>query len=389
MICFSFAGHSIKILGMMSGTSGDGIDATLVEFFHDGSFKLLWQDSYNYDDAQFKRIQTLMKNADAGDIALGGAYVAELHQRACREFFARNSFLPDLIAVHGQTVFHHPKTVLWDDIPVSGTLQLMNGSLLAQKTGIPVVCNFRAADMVVGGQGAPLVPFADLFLFGRNVVRDLLVLNIGGMANITAIKANGNRTAVVGAFDTGPGNVLIDAFMQTSGRGRFDHDGSFAASGKTLEKVLRKFLADPYFKTPPPKSTGREYFNHLRLSEILAEAGNEADPADIASTLLDITVISICEAVLGLKKLIKFPADLLVAGGGALNSELMKRLNAGLEGNCVVATTEKAGVPVMAREAMAFAILGHAFVKGEPANVPCATGACKAVLLGEYHPVIA
>ena len=386
MISLSFADSSVKILGMMSGTSGDGIDATLIEFFLDGSFRLLWHDSYNYSDAQFKRIHALMNNPCVADITLGGAYVAELHHRACQKFFARNAFLPDLIAVHGQTVYHHPTVVTWDDIEINGTLQLMNGSLLAQKTGIPVVCNFRAADMVAGGQGAPLVPFADLFLFGRNAARDVLVLNIGGMANITAINAGGNEPAVVCAFDTGPGNVLIDSFMQASGLGRFDKDGSLASSGKTLQDVLSKFLADPYFKILPPKSTGREYFNQQKLDKILIESGKDADPADIASTLLDITVNSIVEAVIGLRGTVKFPADLLVAGGGALNLELMKRLIAGLKGICIVSTTEKAGVPVMAREAMAFAVLGYAFLQGRPANVPAATGAKKLALLGEYHP---
>jgi len=379
-------GKPVKILGMMSGTSGDGIDGCLVEFNAAGAAELLWLKSYDYSPAQFARIQKLMREGDAVSITLGASYIAELHALACRQFFTGEDRLPDYIAAHGQTVWHQPTPIIWDDLPLTGTLQLMNGALLAARTAFPVICNFRAADMAAGGQGAPLVPFADLFLFGHNAVRDRVIVNIGGMANLTAISSASENPQVVCAFDTGPGNVLMDLFMQHSGLGRFDADGRLAAGGRTLRPLLEEFLADPYFKLPPPKSTGREYFNQQRLERLIERAGS-ATAADLMSTLLDITVESVAAAIRRPAYPLSQPAEVLIAGGGARNSELMRRLALSLDGVAEVTTTERLGVPVMAREAMAFAILGYAFLQGRPANVIKATGAARPAVLGEFHPV--
>lgn len=380
------AGKPVKILGMMSGTSGDGIDGCLVEFTPAGEASLLWLKSFDYSTAQFARIQKLMRESDAVSITLGASYIAELHALACRQFFADEARLPDCIAVHGQTVWHQPTPVIWEELPLTGTLQLMNGALLAARTALPVICNFRAADMAAGGQGAPLVPFADLFLFGRHAAHDRVIVNIGGMANLTALSSASDHPEVVCAFDTGPGNVLMDLYMQRSGLGRFDADGRLAATGRTLQPLLADFLADPYFKLPPPKSTGREYFNQQRLDRLLAQAGS-ATAADLMSTLLDITVESIAAAIRQPAYPLSLPAEILVAGGGARNSELMRRLAVSLRGVAEVTTTERLGVPVMAREAMAFAILGYAFLQERPANVVKATGAGRPAVLGEFHPV--
>lgn len=375
----------VKVLGLMSGTSGDGIDGCLVEFSTAGDQRLLWLKSFAYSEAQFLRIQSLMRNADAVSITLGASYIAELHALACQQFFAKESLLPDAIAAHGQTIWHQPGPQSWDGIALTGTLQLLNGALLAKRCGLPVICNFRAADMAAGGQGAPLVPFADLYLFGRKTGRDLVVVNVGGMANLTAISVSGAQPKVACAFDTGPGNVLMDAYMQHCGAGRFDADGRLAAAGHTLPAQLRELLADPYFQLPPPKSTGREYFNRQRLAPFISDK-SLYKAADVMSTLLDLTVISIADAIINLDGQLNFPAEVLVAGGGALNSELMRRLVLQLGERCTLTTTDKYGVPVMAREAMAFAILGYAFLTGTPANVPVATGADTPALLGEYHP---
>ncbi len=378
-------GRRIRVLGMMSGTSGDGIDGCLVEFEPDGGSRLLWLKNFAYSDAGFARIQALMRGPDVVGVTVGAAYIAELHAQACQQFFAGEALLSDVIAAHGQTIWHQPSPIAWDGMKLTGTLQLLNGALLAQRTHLPVICNFRAADMAVGGQGAPLVPFADLYMFGSGAASSRIVVNIGGMANLTAVRVAGGRAEVACAFDTGPGNVLMDAYMQHCGAGRYDAGGRTAASGKTLLPQLQQLLADPYFKLPPPKSTGREYFNRSRLAPFIDNKSCFA-PADVMSTLLDVTVISIADAIIGLKDQIGFPAEVLVAGGGALNSELMKRLALRLEGCCPLATTEKYGVPVMAREAMAFAILGYAFLRGLPANVPVATGASAPAILGEFHP---
>ncbi len=380
------AGQPVKILGMMSGTSGDGIDGCLVEFTNNGAAELVWLKSYDYSTAQFARIQKLMRESDAVSVTLGASYVAELHALACRQFFADEARLPDYIAVHGQTIWHQPTPVTWEGLPLTGTLQLMNGALLAARNSLPVICNFRAADMAAGGQGAPLVPFADLFLFGRHARHDRVIVNIGGMANLTALSSASENPQVVCAFDTGPGNVLMDLFMQRSGLGRFDADGRLAATGRTLRPLLDEFLADPYFRLPPPKSTGREYFNQQWLDRLVGQAGS-APAADLMSTLLDITVESVAAAVRQPDYPLALPAEVLVAGGGARNSELMRRLAASLAGVAEVTTTERLGVPVMAREAMAFAILGYAFLQGRPANVSKATGAIHPAVLGEFHPV--
>ncbi len=378
--------RTIRILGMMSGTSGDGIDGCLVEFSSDGSGRLLWLKSWSYSDAQFNRIQQLMKHADARDVTLGASYVAELHAAAFQNFITGESILPDIIAVHGQTIWHQPEPIIWDEIPLSGSLQLMNGALLAHRCRLPVICNFRTADMAAGGQGAPLVPFADLQLFGRFADRDQVVVNIGGMANITAISLADELPKVVAAFDTGPGNVLMDAFMQQKELGRFDVGGSLAAAGRTVTMAMEKFLQDPYFQLPPPKSTGREYFNRQRLAEVLKYTGDRAGVADVMSTLLDITVVSLADAIKKLRVSLQFPIEVLLAGGGARNHELQRRLSESLHECADVFTTEKYGVPVMAREAMAFAVLGYAFLKGHPANVCEATGAVSRAVLGELHP---
>jgi anhydro-N-acetylmuramic acid kinase len=373
----------MKILGMMSGTSGDGIDGALVDFKEDGKYSLVWHKSFDYNQEVFARIQKLMKPCSSIEVTLGNSYIAELYAKAFRSFFKENDEKPDYIAAHGQTIWHQPQVVRWDDIDLTGTLQLLDAPLLAQRTNIPVINNFRSADMAVGGQGAPLVPYADLILFGNLFPEDCLVLNIGGMANITAIHKNNGDAKVVCAFDTGPGNVLMDAYMQKNNLGNYDKNGTFASSGKTVNSILEDFLKDPYFKQPFPKSTGREHFNTNLLEKFDKKIKNE----DVLSTLLDVTVISISDAVVSLKEIINFPCKLIVAGGGALNTELIKRLKRNLADSCSIHTSDEFGIPVMAREAMAFAVLGYAFVKKQPSNVPLATGASKKVILGQLSIV--
>ncbi len=380
------AGKTVKILGMMSGTSGDAIDGAMMSFGRSGASELLWFDSYSFSPTEFARIQKLMSSADASDITLGASYIAELYARACQQFFAAGHEPPDYIAAHGQTVYHQPKPSDWDGLALTGTLQLLNGSLLARRTGIPVICDFRSADMAVGGEGAPLVPFADLYLFGKKAKGDLLLLNIGGMANISAIRG-GRCPQMLSAFDTGPGNVLMDAAMQRFGLGNYDQGGCLAASGSSHNDVVKRFLQDPYFLAPPPKSTGREYFNAARLDQISSWVKPQMNAADLLATLLDITVDSIVVAIKALSDQLRFPVDLAVSGGGALNLELMRRLTVRLTNLARVTTSDAFAVPIMAKEAMAFAVLGNAFVRRRPGNLPVATGARQKVILGGLYPV--
>ncbi|GAB4270661.1 MAG: anhydro-N-acetylmuramic acid kinase [Candidatus Rifleibacteriota bacterium] len=381
--------NSIKILGMMSGTSGDGIDGALVEFDSEGSYKLLWHDSMIFHEKERKRLRDLMINATSSDVVLGHAYVAELYVEACKTFLSENRKKPDYIAAHGQTILHLPQPMDWDGRILRGSLQLLNGSVLANKSGFPVICNFREADMAVGGQGAPLVPYADFIFFGQNMPSDRIILNIGGIANITVLKKIDRSSEILTAYDTGPGNMMMDAYCEhiSAGAKRFDANGEMAASGRVVEAIVSEILSDKYFNELPPKSTGREKFGIFRLNELLATVARNCDECDVMASLLEITVLSIAQAVTIECQRLKPPVELIVAGGGALNRQLLKRLQIKLGDLVSVLTSEKVGIPVMARESMAFAALGAAFVRGEAGNVPCATGAAQKVILGQLHPV--
>jgi anhydro-N-acetylmuramic acid kinase len=324
-----------------------------------------------------------MKPCSSIEVTLGNSYISELYAKAFKSFITNDKDIPDYIAAHGQTIWHQPDSIEWDGIELRGTLQLLDAPLLAQKTGIPVINNFRSADMAVGGQGAPLVPYADLKLFGYLFPEDCIVLNIGGMANITAIHKINGIPQVVCAFDTGPGNVLMDLYMQTNKLGKYDNNGELASKGKTIENILKDFMKDPYFSLPFPKSTGREHFNN-NLLEKLKEFTNVFD---CMSTILDVTILSIAEAVKQIQRLINFPCKMIVAGGGSKNLELINRLSKALEKYCKIYISNEFGIPVMAREAMAFAVLGKAFIEKESGNVLCATGANKSVILGQLSPI--
>ena len=366
----------MKILGLMSGTSGDGIDGVVAEFAQSGDMKVIWHKSYNFSEEIFKRVRSLIKNASAQDITLGHSYISELYYLACKQFFENEQYMPDYISAHGQTVWHEPNSTIWDNIKVRGTLQLLDPALLAYKTGLPVICDFRKADMAVGGQGAPLVPFADKKIFQKYCKPNkyFIALNVGGMANVTVLKDV--NAEIISAFDTGPGNALIDEYVQINNLGKYDHNGKLASLGKTNKEVLSELLKDDYFYKKPPKSTGREYFTYKKYSNFFKGMSH----SDIISTLLDLTVFSIiksCESYLDLTDTI------CVAGGGALNFELMKRLtDICRKHNIKCVTSDYFGIPVMAREALAFSILGHSYLINEPSNVMVATGASKPVVLG-------
>jgi anhydro-N-acetylmuramic acid kinase len=375
---------NLKILGIMSGTSCDGIDAALVEIDKNWSFRLLWHDSQDFSLPVKQRLLKLCHNCDAREVLLGHKYVAELYAEAVNLFVKRNRPEPDIIAAHGQTILHHPHPSTWEGKAVNGSLQLLNGSALALKTNIPVICNFREADMAVGGSGAPLVPFADAKIFGDKENKDRIILNIGGIANLTVLKG----AKVAKAFDTGPGNMLMDAFMQKCSDGfkNFDYQGQLAACGKSYPTISDAVLEDSWFNQPPPKSTGREDFGTQKLTEILKKFPDSASDADIMSTLLDITVQSISAAVLGPHVNVDYPVELVIAGGGARNTELICRLTNKLTGKCNIMNSESFGIPDCMREAICFSFLGAAFMRNIPANCPNATGAMQKVILGQFHP---
>ena len=372
---------TVKILGMMSGTSGDGIDASLVEFSDSGEFKLLWSDSWCYSNNIFERIRNLMNEPSVEEVLYGADYVASLYARAASDFFCRNNIKPDYIAAHGQTIIHRAAGTNWDGIFVNGSMQLLNGSRLSEKLQIPIICNFRERDLAVGGQGAPLVPFGDYIFFKNYVRKALLILNIGGIANLTYLIKSDDNVNVICAYDTGPGNMLMDAYVQkiTNGKSKFDNRGEIASHGKSSKVVLDKYLKLAYFSQLPPKSTGRSMFGEKALETILALFPENEKKENVMSTIIDITVESISREIEKLACKYVLPERILVAGGGALNSELMKRLKQRLL-NISIAKTDKFGIPVMSRESMAFAALGYAYINKIESNI--ATGADTKVVLG-------
>jgi anhydro-N-acetylmuramic acid kinase len=380
---------TMRVLGLMSGTSADGIDGALVEFAPDRSWRLLWLESWPYVPPVRERLQALMERADTAAVTRAGWYVAELHAAAVQAFLARRPDAAiDLLAVHGQTIGHFPEPEMWDGISVRGSCQVLAPSVLAAKTGFPVAADFRTRDLAEGGEGAPLVPMGDLRFFGGRLASPIAVVNIGGIANLTVL-AGSPASAVAMAFDTGPGNMLLDAlaFRASQGQQAFDHDGRLAAAGTMCPETLAVLLDDAFFRRPPPKSTGREQFGRFFLDRLIeTQPALAARPADLMATLVQFTV----ESLIGAVERFVLPSQpithLILAGGGACNPVLVERLRQRMGSAAIVERSESWGVPAMGREAMAFAALGEALLRGWPGNVPVATGARRPAVLGSLTP---
>lgn len=361
-------------IGLMSGTSADGIDAAAIELDVPASgVRVLATATEAYDEAVRDAVLALGEGGTttARGVALLhgtlGERYADVAERLCRTIDRP----VDVIAVHGQTVAHFP-----DD---RVTLQLGDAARVARRTGRPVVSDLRSADVAVGGQGAPLVPFADHVLFAR--LAPVAVLNLGGIANLTIIPTPDADDVV--AFDTGPGNMVLDAIAGSLGE-THDEDGRRAARGRVDERALSEFLTHPYFARPAPKSTGREMFGRTfsdRLIEIVARHGGSAD--DALATAAALTARTVSDA---LRRTSTRIARLLVAGGGARNPTLLAMLaDAARPEVTVVEPTDAHGVPAAYREAIAFAILGAYRLRGLPNTLPRATGARHAVSGGALH----
>jgi len=382
-------GLVVKIIGLMSGTSLDGIDAVLAEFSGTTEAEVQWrleQFLYvPYTAEQRQQIHHTMVHGSPADLCRLHAELGEWFASAAKavcEAAGRSCHEVDLIGSHGQTIWHIP--------PSSGmrgaTLQLGDPATIAERTGIPVVSDFRARDMAAGGHGAPLVPWQDRLLFALPGRRRVLV-NIGGIANLTWLPPRGDATPLV-AFDTGPGNVLIDWCVgrATGGTETFDRDGHWAARGKIDQRLLAEVLAHPFFHTPPPKSTGRELFGSPFADRILNLAGpaDQTVWADRIATATAITAQSIVRSiqwwVLG-----RGVDEVIVSGGGARNSTLVHMIRQALH-PIPVMTGEVLGIDPDAKEALAFAALAWAFAHGIPSNVPAATGAEGPRVLGTYTP---
>jgi len=369
-------------VGLMSGTSLDGVDGVLVDMDDAGSETPAMQ-VLAHGHAPFAaplRAQLLELNRRGDDelhrAALAGNALVRVYAEVVGGLL-RSAGMPAAqvraIGAHGQTVRHRPL-----EFDATGyTVQLINGALLAELCGIDVVCDFRSRDLAAGGQGAPLVPALHAALFA-SPVEDVAVLNLGGIGNLTLLPAGG----VVRGFDCGPGNALLDLWCQQHLGRDYDEDGRWAASGRVDDTLLRILLAEPFLHRPPPKSTGRDLFNAPWLEQALRRSAAVPAAADVQATLAEFSVRAAAGALLA-----HAPATsrLLVCGGGALNGFLMRRLAVCLPG-VAVRSTETAGVPPLQVEAMAFAWLAQAHVMRRPGNLPAVTGARAARVLGALYP---
>jgi anhydro-N-acetylmuramic acid kinase len=367
---------SALFIGLMSGTSIDGVDAVLADFRQPGRPFVLASASAPMPASL--RTELLALNRPGHDelarAALAANALADLYATATQNLLAKAALPPDsirAIGAHGQTVRHAPEA--------GYTLQLNAPARLAQRTRIAVIADFRSADVAAGGQGAPLVPAFHHAMFSTD--RPRAILNLGGIANVTLLDANGG----IRGFDTGPANVLLDLWAHEKTGKTFDEDGAWAGSGQADPALLAFLLrSEPWFDLPPPKSTGRDLFNaawlHERLRAYEAEAKGVSE-RDIQATLVQLTAHTVARAILS-----QAPdtTEVLACGGGALNPVLMKALQDALP--FPVRPTSSAGVPVQLVEALAFAWLAWAYEHGHPAGLPSVTGASRATILGCKYP---
>jgi anhydro-N-acetylmuramic acid kinase len=383
----------LRVIGLMSGTSADGIDAALVEISGAPptiSAQLAGHHHISFPAQVRKTILRIANDAVTSTAEISelnfvlGEWFAKAAIQSCRRWkvsLARIS----LIGSHGQTIYHQgaPGMALGAR-RIASTLQIGELGVIAERTGVPTIGNFRPRDIAAGGQGAPLVPFVDYLLYlDPRVSR--VALNIGGIANLTVIPAKA-RPEDVFAFDTGPGNMIVDALVEsiTNGRSSYDRNARIALSGRTVPELLAQIMREPYLRKKPPKTAGREQFGR-HYSDVLLARGKKmrAAPEDIVRTATIFTSLSIADAfhrfILPRLKV----DELIVAGGGTRNPLMMAQLAAALSDIDIV-SADKFGVPAEAKEAFAFAILAYESFHGRPNNLPSATGASHSVVLGDF-----
>lgn len=387
-------------LGMISGTSVDGIDVALVEIDGNGQDAAISTIGFRtapYPDAVRAELLALYDDQEDAvarlcslNVVVGECF-AEAALRMCQEHDVDPAEL-HVIGSHGQTVWHQPAHDPGIPLTVPSTLQIGEPSVIAAATGAPVVADFRVADMAVGGQGAPLAPYLDWAVLG-DAERNRCVQNIGGIGNVTWVPSGGDRDGVI-AFDTGPGNILIDALATLlSGYAlAFDEDGRFGAAGTVDAAMLSQLMTDPYLQEAPPKTTGRESYGMPQAREWVKEQGLPIDAligsdevarqaaCDLIATVTAWTAESIADAYR--RFLPAMPDDVLVNGGGSRNPTLMRMLAERLDG-ISVEPTDVVGIDADAKEAIAFALMGHDTLAGHATNIPGATGAARAVPLGK------
>lgn len=361
-------------IGLMSGTSVDGIDAALVSIPVNGQLVLLATHQHSIPAAVHEAIDTLLqpgpneidREGDL-DVRLGRLFADAAQALIAKAGVDESSIRA--IGSHGQTIRHRPRAAH------PFTRQVGNAAVIAEQTGITTVADFRMRDMAAGGEGAPLVPAFHRWFFHKPGVNRVIV-NIGGVANITWLPADA-QASVLG-FDTGPGNTLLDRWIMHARGARYDRDGAWAASGKVNDELLARLLADDYFSTPPPKSTGREHFHQAWIEQHVKD---KLATEDVQATLVELTATSIAQA---LDFLPAVAEEIYVCGGGSHNRHLLARLQTRLPG-IPVTTTSALGLDPDWVEAVAFAWLAHQTLSGQPGNLPSVTGASRTVILGGIY----
>jgi anhydro-N-acetylmuramic acid kinase len=380
--------QKMRVVGLMSGTSADGVDAAIVEIDR-GKVRLLAFDTFAYPALLRRQILNLCRpeSARLDDIChynfvLGEVFADAVIKLCSKSGISLSSI--DLIGSHGQTIYHQPSGKRYGGKTISSTLQISEPSVIAERTSITTVADFRPRDMAAGGQGAPLVPYADYVLFKHKKLTRV-IQNIGGIANVTLLPGGCTQDDVI-AFDTGPGNMVIDGIVRfISGGGKnYDAGGRMAARGTVDKRLLDKLLRHPFFRRRPPKSTGREEFGARFAERIYQRAGRRGlANADIVATVTALTAKSITQAYQWF--LPTTPDEVILCGGGAHNCTLVEMLHAELP-EVKMLTTGDFGISVDAKEAVSFAILAWATMKGMTNNVPTATDAKRPVILGKIVP---
>lgn len=365
-----------KVIALMSGTSCDSIDAGLCEVYPDMTVKLIQGINYKYPEhIRAKIFQLFRGEASVKDICQMNFAIGKCFAEACKVLISEFG-KPDFISSHGQTIYHYPFDKKIDGINLKSTLQIGESSVIAQETNCLTISNFREADMAQGGQGAPLVCFADEKWF-KNKGKNFAIQNIGGISNVTVVSKDFDTFG----FDTGLGNIMIDYCMNKYFSLPYDKDGEIAKEGTISDSWLACLLQDEYYFMDPPKSTGREYFSPKYIENTLKFAPQ--NPKDIIATVTALTAKTIADSY---ERFI-YPNvgihEAVICGGGAYNKTLMKYLRTYLQSYIDLKTCEDYGISNNFKEVMAFALLGYCTYYGIPNNLPCCTGAKKRVVMGK------
>lgn len=374
------------VVGLMSGTSADGVDAALTRITGSGLATKVEQLGFvfqPFDQATRQAILAMCTGETGGsrEVCLLSTHLGKLYAQAVEALLEQTDTAQvDLIGCHGQTVYHIPEPTAYLGSSIRGTLQIGDPSYLSEQFRCPVVSDFRIRDMAAGGLGAPLVPYTEFLLY-RSEQEDVALQNIGGIGNITLLPAGCTLDQVL-AFDTGPGNMVMDALVSrmTQGKQTYDDGGTLAAGGRVQPKLLAKMMEDPYLDRRPPKTTGREYYGEAYVQALLDST--DAPLVDVLATATAFTAESIAHSLRRFAP--RMPARLVVGGGGSRNPTLLRFLQAALP-QVRVQTQEDLGLDSDAKEAVAFAILANEALFGICNNAPAATGASHGVVMGRIN----